>query len=66
LGIHKGKYFESLDPRFEWDKTTQHLFEIGGEFLKNEVNIQNRLYNTDFSLSQRKKSLASCAEKIIE
>ena len=66
LGIHKSKYFQSEKPIFEWDKTTQNLFNIGGEFLKNEVNIQNRLYNTDFSLSQRKKSLASCAEKIIE
>ena len=66
LGIHKWEYFQSEKPIFEWDKTTQNLFNIGGEFLKNEVNIQNRLYNTDFSLSQRKKSLASCAEKIIE
>ena len=66
LGIHKSEYFQSENPKFEWDLTTQKLFNIGGEFLKNEVNIQNRLYNTDFSLSQRKKSLASCAEKIIE
>ena len=66
LGIHKSEYFQSENPKFEWDPATQKLFNIGGEFLKNEVNIQNRLYNTDFSLSQRKKSLASCAEKIIE
>ncbi len=66
LGIHKSEYFQSENPKFEWDTTTQNLFDKGGDFLKSEVNIQNRGYNTDFKLSQRKKSLASCAEKIIE
>lgn len=66
LGIHKSEYFQSENPKFEWDTTTQNLFNKGGDFLKSEVNIQNRGYNTDFKLSQRKKSLASCAEKIIE
>ena len=66
LGIHKSEYFQSENPKFKWDTTTQNLFDKGGDFLKSEVNIQNRGYNTDFKLSQRKKSLASCAEKIIE
>ena len=66
LGIHKSEYFQSENPKFEWDTTTQNLFDKGWDFLKSEVNIQNRGYNTDFKLSQRKKSLASCAEKIIE